>query len=82
VVALSAMAGCHGPSSTFTSTLLMGVPSFSTITVARWALPLLVTRATNDLRLRWVMPVSTHFISPLIISPLSVRYQWVWNLPM
>ena len=71
VVAGSAFAGIHWPSSTFTSTVLIGVPSFSTITVTLWSAPFLVTRATNDFRLRWLMPVSTHFISPLIISPLE-----------
>src|SRR5262252_3141327 len=35
----------------------------------------------NDLICMWVIAVSTHFISPSIISPLNVRYHRAWNLP-
>ena len=77
----SIVAACHGPSSTLTSTDLIGVPSFSTTPSTLCWVPSLVTRAMNDFSCMWVMAVSVHFISPLIISPLSVRYQRAWNLP-
>ena len=38
-------------------------------------------RAMYDFSCMWVMAVSTHFISPSIISPLNVRYQRAWNFP-
>ncbi len=59
----------------------MGVPSFSTTAVTRWVFPAWMMRAMNDLSFMWAMEVSTHFSSPSIISPLSVRYQRAWNLP-
>src|SRR5512134_2008805 len=78
---LSHVAACHGPSSTFTSTDFIGVPSFSATPTTLWVSPSLVMRATYDLSCRWVTALSIHFISPLIISPRTVRYQRAWYLP-
>ena len=75
------VAACQPPPSTMTSAERIGVPSLSTMPNTRWRLPFVVTRAMNDLRRMRVMAVSFHFISPLTISPLSVRYQRAWYLP-
>src|SRR5207253_6353753 len=77
----SIVAACHGPSSTFTSTDLIGVPSLRTTPVTLQAAPFLVTRATNDFGFMCVTAVSMYFISPSIISPRTVRYQRAWYLP-
>src|SRR6266852_8268755 len=77
----SIVAACHGPSSTFTSTDLIAVPSFSTTPVTLCALPFLVTRATNDFNCMCVTAVSFNRISPSIISLRTVRYQRAWYLP-
>jgi hypothetical protein len=61
---------------------LKGEPSFRATPVIRCEAPSLVTRATNDFRRMVVTAVSIHFISPLIISPRTVRYQRAWYLPM
>ena len=79
---LSIMAGCHGPSSTFTSTDLIGVPSFRMTPTTLCAAASFVMRATYDFRRMVVTAVSIHFISPLIIWPRTVRYQRDWYLPM
>src|SRR5260370_17884720 len=70
----SITAGCHGPSSTRTSTDFSGVPSFNTTPSTLCRLPSRVTRAMKDFNCMWVIAVSFHFISPPIISPFSVRY--------
>src|SRR5262245_44572667 len=46
----SRTADCQEPSSTLTSTDLMGVPSFNTTPVTLYSLPFFVTRAMNDFK--------------------------------
>src|SRR5262245_36905721 len=71
----SRVAGCQGPSSTFTSTDLIGVPSLRITPVTLHAEPFFATRATNDFGFICVTAFSMYFISPSIISPRTVRYQ-------
>src|SRR5215510_14011023 len=77
LVALSTVAGCHGPWSTLTSTDLICVPSFKTTPWTLYRLPSRVTRAMNDFNCMCVTAVSFHRISPSIISPRTVRYHRV-----
>src|ERR1051325_9770480 len=74
-------AACHGPSSIFTSTDLIGVPSLRTTVSTLYWLPVFVTRAMNDFRFMCVTAVSMYFICPSIISPRTVRYHRAWYLP-
>ena len=82
LVAGSSVAGCHGPSSTFTSTDLSGVPSFSTkpSTLCRAA----VARHARDERLQLHVgdrPSPSTSSRRRSSRPCSVRYQRAWNLP-
>ena len=70
-----------GPSSTFTSTERIGVPSCKTTPKTLWPFAARVTRAMNDFSRIRVIAVSFHFILPLTISPFRVRYQRALVLP-